>query len=73
MKNNVSFYEKQRVVLCKTTAHFLSTDESFFSKRSKVVMMLTQIPPPLVTLVTAKNTNSCSMRECTREKPSTNH
>ena len=47
MQNNGSFYEKQRVVLCKTTAHFLSTDESFFSKRSKVVMMLTQIPPHL--------------------------
>ena len=47
MKNNVSFCVKQRVVLCKTTAHFLSTDESFFSKRSKVVMVLTQIPPHL--------------------------
>ncbi len=47
MQNNVSFYAKQRVVLCKTTCRFLSTDESFFSKRSKVVMVLTQIPPHL--------------------------
>ena len=47
MKNNGSFCVKQRVVLCETTCRFLSTDESFFSKRSKVVMMLTQIPPHL--------------------------
>ena len=37
MKNNVSFYEKQRVVLWKTTARFVKNNVSFYEKQRVVL------------------------------------
>ena len=39
MKNNTSFYEKQHVVLWKTTRHFMKNDTLFYEKQAVICIV----------------------------------